>query len=158
LPVCALVLLEKANKCALGTKCFASCECKAAALAHRVQNPFSETDAQQVLTLLFWIELLSQHSSMISMAQIGFLPLWQTGEQAFLLFVFWNSAADETSVALFGSEVISPPNGPNPLSNRIHIQQFEISTQSTVTLLLSRWPKTRNTGYSATQTQAFSAR
>jgi len=31
----------------------------------------------------------------------------------------------ETSVVLFGSEVISPPKGLNPLSNRIHTRQFK---------------------------------
>lgn len=72
LPVGARVLLEKANSCGLGTKCFASCEWIVAAGAHRVQNPLSEMDAQQVLTLLLWTELLSQHSSMISVAQIVF--------------------------------------------------------------------------------------
>jgi len=56
---CVLVLLEKANKCALGTKCFAVCEWKVAAAAHPVQNPFSEIDAQQLLKLLPWTELLS---------------------------------------------------------------------------------------------------
>jgi len=69
------VLLEKANKCALGTKCFAVCESKAVAGAHRVQNPFSEIDAQQLLKLLAWTELLRQHSSMISVAWMTFYRL-----------------------------------------------------------------------------------
>jgi hypothetical protein len=67
-PVCAPVLLEKANNYALGTKCFASCELRAAAGAHQAQNFFSEMCAQQVLTLLSWIDVLSHLSSVISAA------------------------------------------------------------------------------------------
>ena len=149
MPVCALALLEKANKCALGTKRSASCEWKAAADTHRVQNPFSEIHAQQALTLL---PLLPLYSFVISVPQVAFTALI-SGLASISALCLVKLCCRRNDRFLFASELAVERT--KSASNRIHIQQFEISTQSTVTLPCSPLAEDSEHGYSATQPKLF---